>query len=118
MATRLLINYAYGNWYASLSNSSYSYKFAGATAEDQIVHVRALRAAMKQGVTSVLQGASSYFASSELTDEFTPQQLVGQLFSAKEFVFEGMPIYDATEGSTLLDEIVEAGEAWGRWLAA
>ncbi|WP_258104508.1 hypothetical protein [Marinoscillum sp. MHG1-6] len=107
----LLIKYSYGNWYAFLSNSTKTYRFAGANAEAQIVRVRQLQNAMTEGSEQVIGEMRNVFAE-ESVPEGEEAAVAEQLFgTTTELYFEGSLVYEATEGVELMTEIVEAGEA-------
>ncbi|MFM9853821.1 MAG: hypothetical protein ACKVOJ_13605 [Sphingomonadaceae bacterium] len=110
----LMIRYSYGNWYAMISNSQIDYKFAGATAEDQIVQVQAFQNAMADGGQSVVDGMSTFFSN---IPEDQEADVFAQLFqTTDELYYQGALVFEAAEDSFLIDDIVEAGEALAAFL--
>lgn len=105
----LVIKYSYGNWYAFPLTSDQSFRFAGATAEEQAVQVRNLSAAMEEGEGTLVENIGTFFSD---YGGLTNEEVMTELFAATSELFYGtVPVFTAGEGATLLEEVVEAGEA-------
>lgn len=110
----LLIKWSYGNWYVMISNSEIDYKFAGATAEDQIENVKMFQNSMTEGFDSVVNNASTMFSNIPEGEE---EQVISSMFDATDTLYFNTDLVFAVEGEgALLEDIVEAGEALAAFL--
>lgn len=106
----LIIQYSYGHWYASASNSDGpGYYFAGATDAEQFAQVQALRNFMSQGTNAVRDNLPTIF------DRVQPGQegdVMTELFVETDELIYGTQAIEVAEGSDLFADIVQVALDW------
>lgn len=112
----LMIKNAFGTWKMYVSNSPIEYTFSGADGEAQYLQVQALQDAMTQGTGQVTAELGNILQNIPPGDE---PAVVQQLYGASTELYYGETfVYEAVEGSDLLLDMVQAGEALGAFVGA
>jgi hypothetical protein len=105
----LMLHYEGGGWEIRVANTEEVIGLVlGEQGVDEAMAVRNLAAAMQEGAEAVVENAEFIFQNAAQIDI----EFVNTLFgAADELLMEEAIVFGATEGATLLQEIIDAGEA-------
>ncbi len=106
---QLFIQWYDGFWYADISNSQISYRFAGATSEEGFQNVIMFQQAMAINRQAMIAQVQNIFVDVPVGEEV---QAITTMLDASSLSLRGEEIFTvAEEGATLADELIEASEA-------